>query len=148
VPREPRPLYSFIESQGKSYLYYITRPLPVSKAAAIDAAGKSFQARRKAEWSTSPQSHRLSLFDAATPSNTIARMYDGLSRPQCSILTQLRSYHIGLNAHLLRFHLAPSPDCALCFVLETATHFLLACPLYHRARRTLVTRLGTARLTL
>jgi hypothetical protein len=75
-------------------------------------------------------------------------MYDGLSRPQCSILTQLRTGHIGLNAHLFRFHLAPSPDCALCFVPETVSHFLLACPLYHRARRALITRLGTARLSL
>jgi hypothetical protein len=37
---------------------------------------------------------------------------------------------------------------ALCFVPETVSHFLLACPAHHRARRTLITRLGTARLSL
>ncbi|KAJ7651919.1 hypothetical protein B0H17DRAFT_409570 [Mycena rosella] len=35
---------------------------------------------------------------------------------------------IALNAFLFRFHLAPSPDCPLCFVPETVPHFLLTCP--------------------
>jgi hypothetical protein len=131
-----------------SYVAAFDHPLPVSKAAAIEAAGKSFQARWKAEWSTSPCIHRLSLFDAASPSNLNARMYDGLSHPQCSILTRLWTGHIGLNAHLHRFRLTASPDCSLCFVPETVSHFLLACPAHHHARRILITRLGTARLTL
>ncbi|KAJ6549528.1 hypothetical protein DFH09DRAFT_1320004 [Mycena vulgaris] len=51
----------------------------------------------------SPRFHRLSLFDNAKPSNAIARQYDGLSRPQCSVLTQLRTTHFALNAYLFRF---------------------------------------------
>ncbi|KAJ6541371.1 hypothetical protein B0H19DRAFT_959096 [Mycena capillaripes] len=39
--------------------------------------------------------------------------------------------HIGLNAFLYRFHLAPSPRCPLCLVPETVPHYLLACPRYH-----------------
>ncbi|KAJ7163856.1 hypothetical protein C8R43DRAFT_879261 [Mycena crocata] len=75
-------------------------------------------------------------------------MYDDLSRPQCSILMQLRTSHIGLNAFLYRFHLGPSPDCNLCLVPETVSHFLLACPTYQRQRLSLIIRLGTARLSL
>ncbi|KAJ7700770.1 hypothetical protein B0H17DRAFT_1195615 [Mycena rosella] len=44
------------------------------------------------------------------PSNSVARMYSGLSRAQCSVLTQLCTAHIGLDAFLYRFHLAASPD--------------------------------------
>ncbi|KAJ7653812.1 hypothetical protein B0H17DRAFT_862911, partial [Mycena rosella] len=63
-------------------------------------------------------------------------------------LMQLCTAHIGLNAFLYRFHLGPSPDCALCLVPETVLHYLLACPTYRRQRLTLITRLGTARLSL
>ncbi|KAJ7699597.1 hypothetical protein B0H17DRAFT_861649, partial [Mycena rosella] len=53
-------------------------------------------------------------FDDTRPSNAVSRMYDGLSRPRCSILAQLRTGHIGLNAYLHRFHLAASAECPLC----------------------------------
>ncbi|KAJ6537777.1 hypothetical protein B0H19DRAFT_874039, partial [Mycena capillaripes] len=60
--------------------------------------------------------------------------YEDLSRPQCSVLTQLRTSHIGLNAFHYRFHLAPSPECQLCLVPETVPHYLLSCPCYRRQR--------------
>ncbi|KAJ7603602.1 hypothetical protein B0H17DRAFT_1222428 [Mycena rosella] len=82
------------------------------------------------------------------PSNAVSEMYDDLSRPRCSILTQLRTAHIGLNAFLYRFHLAPSPGCSLCSVPETVSHYLLACPGYQRQHLVLIARLGTARLSL
>ncbi|KAF7350204.1 hypothetical protein MVEN_01323400 [Mycena venus] len=123
-------------------------PLPLSKAAAIAAGTKAFKDRWTLEWSSSPRHRRLALYDSTTPSNIIARMYDDLSRPQCSIVTQLRTGHIGLNAYLHRFTLALSPCCALCAVPETVPHFLLLCPAYRRQRLELIMRLGTARLTL
>ncbi|KAJ7753641.1 hypothetical protein DFH07DRAFT_744246 [Mycena maculata] len=75
-------------------------------------------------------------------------MYTNLSRPQSSVLMQLRTSHIGLDAFLFRFHLAPSPDCALCLVPETFSHYLLSCLLYRRQRVALISRLGTACLSL
>ncbi|KAJ7243846.1 hypothetical protein B0H12DRAFT_1022901 [Mycena haematopus] len=88
-------------------------------------------------------------------------MYEGLSRPQCSVLTQLRTGHISLNAFLYRFKLgfrpgpghhyfklAPSPLCPHCPVPESVPHFLLSCPAHHTHRLRLMTRRGTARLTL
>jgi hypothetical protein len=74
-------------------------------------------------------------------------MYTELSRPKCSILTQLRTGHIGLNAYLHRFNLAASPLCPLCAVTETVPHYLFLCPAYRRQRLQLIVRLGTARLT-
>ncbi|KAJ7150969.1 hypothetical protein C8R43DRAFT_834675, partial [Mycena crocata] len=63
-------------------------------------------------------------------------------------LTQMRTSHIGLNAYLFRFNLAPSPSCDLCSAPETVPHFLLSCPRYRRQRLDLILRLGTARLSL
>ncbi|KAJ6527383.1 hypothetical protein B0H19DRAFT_863310, partial [Mycena capillaripes] len=82
----------------------------------------------------SPRSRRLSLFNSTRPSNATSRMYEGLSRPQCSVFTELRTTHIGLNAFLYRFHLAPSPKCPLCLVPETVTHFLPSCLRFRRQR--------------
>ncbi|KAJ7877212.1 hypothetical protein B0H14DRAFT_3436155 [Mycena olivaceomarginata] len=65
-----------------------------------------------------------------------------------SVLTQLRTGHIGLNRYLYRFHLAPSPACALCNVPGSVPHFLLICPSNHPHRQRLVRRLGTARLSV
>ncbi|KAJ7660530.1 hypothetical protein B0H17DRAFT_954123 [Mycena rosella] len=75
-------------------------------------------------------------------------MYNDLSHPQCSVLTQLRTEHIGLNTYLFRFHLAPSPSCARCNVPESDHHFLLQFPSYHAHRLSLVQLLGTAHLSL
>ncbi|KAJ7828638.1 hypothetical protein B0H13DRAFT_2437275 [Mycena leptocephala] len=84
--------------------------LPVSRAAVIAAGAKEFAAQWREEWSKSPRHTRISTFDDATPSKALEKMYEGLSRPQCSVLTQLRTGHIGLNAYLHRFKLAPSPS--------------------------------------
>jgi ribonuclease HI len=103
------------------------RPLPMSRAVTMAAGAKAFQARWLEEWSTSPRYHCIALFDSPKPLNMVARMYTDLSRMQCSILTQLHMAHIGLNVFLYRFHLAPSPDCPLCLVPETVSHYLLTC---------------------
>ncbi|KAJ7771314.1 hypothetical protein DFH07DRAFT_734727, partial [Mycena maculata] len=78
----------------------------------------------------------------------VEKLYDGLSHPQCSVLTQLRTSHIGLNSFLYHFHLGPSPECAHCWVPETVSHFLLACPQYRRQQLELVRKLCTACLSL
>jgi hypothetical protein len=120
----------------------------VSKAAALADGAKAFNVRWLAESTASPRFLRLSLYDNAKPSSTVARMYSSLSRPQSSVLTQLCTTHVLLNAYLYCFHLGPSPDCALCLVPETVPHFLLLCPQYRRQRLDLIRRLGTARLSL
>jgi hypothetical protein len=132
-----------------SHIALFEKALPASKAAAIASGIKSFAARWLAEWKLSPRFARISTFDSATPSKTVARMYTGLSRPGCSILTQLRTGHIGLNAYLFRFHLAPSPLCPHCAAApESVPHFLLICPAHRAHRLRLIARIGTSRISL
>jgi hypothetical protein len=123
-------------------------PLPISKVAAIAAGSKEFKAWWTSEWGTSPRCRCLALFDTTSPSNAVSLMYDNLSRPQCSILSQLRTGHIGLNAYLHHIQCTPSPSCTLCSTPETVPHFLLLCPVYRCQRLQLIMRLGTARLSL
>ncbi|KAJ7791421.1 hypothetical protein B0H14DRAFT_3500492 [Mycena olivaceomarginata] len=55
------------------------------------------------------------------PGRSTLRWYDGLHRTQCSILTQLRTGYIGLNAYLARFGLVNSNLCPTCREPETVT---------------------------
>jgi hypothetical protein len=73
----------------------------------------------------SPRHARIFTFDDATPSKALETMYVGLSRPQCSVLAQLRTGHIGFNAYLHRFKLVPSPLCSHCNAPESVPHLLL-----------------------
>ncbi|KAJ7788275.1 hypothetical protein B0H14DRAFT_3504407 [Mycena olivaceomarginata] len=91
----------------------------------------------------------LALFDSTTPSSTVARTYKSLPRPQCSVLGQLRTAHIGRDAYLLYcFGLALSLNCVLGSTPETVQHFLLACPAYRRQRLELTLGFGTTRLSM
>jgi ribonuclease HI len=71
----------------------LDRPLPLSKVAAIAAGSAAFQSWWEREWASSPRARRLASYDVPTPSNATSRMYTDLSRPQCSVLTQLRTTH-------------------------------------------------------
>jgi hypothetical protein len=99
--------------------------LPISKAAAITAGTSSFKERWVSEWNTSPQRLRLSLLGNTAPSLAVLWMYNDLSCPQCSVLMQLRTGHIGLNTYFHCFNLALSPLCSLCNTPKTVVHFLL-----------------------
>ncbi|KAF9032300.1 hypothetical protein BDZ89DRAFT_894472, partial [Hymenopellis radicata] len=65
--------------------------------------------------------------DSTPPGPKVERMYKPLSRAEASTLTQLRTSHIGLNAHLYRTRTIDSPLCRRCGVPETVTHFIMSC---------------------
>ncbi|KAJ6562921.1 hypothetical protein B0H10DRAFT_2239785 [Mycena sp. CBHHK59/15] len=67
----------------------VVKKVKSSKAAAIVAVSKAFTVRWNSEWSSSPRYARISSFG-------VAQIYTSLSRPRCSILTQLRIGRIGL----------------------------------------------------
>ena len=48
-------------------------------------------------------------------------------------LARLRIGHVGLNFHLFRINVSPSPSCS-CGQTETIEHFFFQCPLYAQAR--------------
>ncbi|KAL1684916.1 hypothetical protein GGG16DRAFT_41098, partial [Schizophyllum commune] len=62
--------------------------------------------------------------DDTPPGPAVFRLYAGLSRPDASLLTQLRTGHIGLNANLNRIGLSPTPRCPHCGMRETITHYV------------------------
>ena len=68
---------------------------------------------------------------------TAAIRTHGKCRRQCSILTQLRSGHVGLNRFLARIGAVDSPLCAVCRVPESVSHYLLTCRRYLAPRHTL-----------
>ncbi|KAJ7153127.1 hypothetical protein C8R43DRAFT_821296, partial [Mycena crocata] len=52
---------------------------------------------------------------------------EGLSRTQCSILTQLCTGHVGLNAYLARFGAVDSNLRSTCREPETVNHYIFTC---------------------
>jgi hypothetical protein len=123
-------------------------PLPVSPGGSDHGRQCGVQREMNFRWNTSPRHTRLSLLGDTTLCLAISRMYDDRSRRQCSVLTQRRTGHVGLNTYLHCCNLAASSHCLLCAVPETVPHFLLLCPVFRRQRLELILKLGTARLSL
>lgn len=73
---------------------------------------------------------------------TIRLLYQGLSRQQASLITQLRCGHVGLNAYLARIQAVDSPLCSMCRVPETPAHFMFTCRRFTEARHALRREIG------
>ena len=112
--------------------------LGVQRAVLLRRYEEFVQAQWKTQWEASPQGRRYQrAIDPAPPGGNAAKAYRGLSRRQCSILTQLRSGHVGLNCFLARIGAVDSPLCAVCRVPESVSHYLLTCRRYLAPRHTL-----------
>ncbi|TFK58710.1 hypothetical protein BDN72DRAFT_745763, partial [Pluteus cervinus] len=71
----------------------------------------------------------------------------GLPKGDASIIIQLRTNHIPLNAYLFRFRKSITPLCVKCLakrirVKETVNHFLFICPAWNTQRRELQKEIG------
>ena len=97
----------------------------------------------KRRWKGSPRYMLLCPIDKSAPSKKFLRLVKGLDRRQASLLTQLRTGHIGLNRHLFRIRKVESPVCPHCrgITVETIKHVLLDCPFYQRERHILQLKL-------
>jgi ribonuclease HI len=83
----------------------------------------------------SVRGQRLQRLDPRMPSGAFLRTTMGLGRKATAILTQLRTGHLPLNAHLHRIGKAESPGCEACgYRQETALHYLALCPAYEELR--------------
>lgn len=124
------------------------RSLPTSQAAA--KAERKARATKEWDdhWNASRHRSRLARFDRTTPGKKILKLYKELPRWACSIITQLRCGHVGLNQYLARFNLADSPKCNTCQVPETVEHYLLRCRRFTKMRHTLRCRLGRTPLSM
>jgi hypothetical protein len=122
-----------------------------SSIAALKAAHKKLTAVSwKAAWSSSRRAHHQSKFDKSPPGARVLKLYQGLPRRSCSILTQLCTGFVGLNKYLTAIGAVDSPLCPKCHVPESVEHFLLHCCHFVEERHSLRLALGHScqRLTL
>ncbi|KIM22436.1 hypothetical protein M408DRAFT_47819, partial [Serendipita vermifera MAFF 305830] len=83
------------------------------------------------EWYECAQYPRIAKYDARPPNAShIKKLYNDKSKRDGSLITQLRSHHIALNAYLHRIKAVNSPWCPRCEVSETVEHYLLHCERY------------------
>ncbi|KAK6972214.1 hypothetical protein R3P38DRAFT_2418296, partial [Favolaschia claudopus] len=115
--------------------------LPASAAALRAQEKTSMRGRWSKQWADSRRGVKQRRFDTRPPGRTVLRFYKDRSRQSASIITQLRTGHIGLNAFLHRIHAVDSPNCPRCGTPETVSHFLLSCPRFRDARHILRTTL-------
>lgn len=88
-------------------------------------------------WRNTKRAKHMSKFDRSPPGKRTLQFYANLPRRSCSILTQLRTGHIGLNRFLFRINAVTSPLCALCRTPETVDHFILHCRRFTKERHVL-----------
>lgn len=108
--------------------------LPSSISAVRAAHKKRIASSWKDAWTDSRVGKRFADFDRTPPGKSTLRWYKSLHRTQCSIITQLRTGHIGLNAYLARFGLVDSDLCPTCRERESVNHYLFTCRRFSQQR--------------
>ena len=101
------------------------------------------------QWSGSPRQARMARIDKSFPFTKFRTILHRLSRAQSSLLIQIRSGHIPLNAQLYKLNCIDTDRCLACTdcpgitsTKETVTHFLFDCPAYQNERHYLDRALG------
>jgi hypothetical protein len=117
----------------------LRKPLPHSKSAVRAHFHKKLQKQAKRHWLASHRAEQYKNIDPSLPSRKYLQLINNMPRKHASILTQLRTKHIPLNAYLYRFKKVDSPLCPGCRRAdETVHHFLALCPAHNHARRNLL----------
>ena len=97
---------------------------------------QELKALAASRWTDTPRARRIKNVDDTLPSGRYAKLVKPLARRHANLLTQLRTGHVPLYAHLHRINRSTTSTCPTCGEApETPTHFLLDCPTYaiHRA---------------
>jgi ribonuclease HI len=98
-------------------------------AAAKRAVRQRIRERWEKQWereTTSAPTKRL----VQAPNKKTLRLYEGLSKPQCAILIQMRTMRIGLRHFLFKIKAAETDRCSCDEGSQTPRHILLQCPQY------------------
>lgn len=132
------------ESSDKTLLpVYLRKPLPQNSSAIWATKKKATRKQWKMRWTKAERFERMRNTDPNAPNDKFMKLAKGLRKGQTSMLVQLRTGHIPLNAYLHRFHLRDDPDCPHCpDESETVQHFLFDCPEYKWERHQLRRKLG------
>ncbi|KAJ7635493.1 hypothetical protein DFH06DRAFT_921833, partial [Mycena polygramma] len=117
-------------------------PLPRSAA----AAKAEYQTRTTSKWTTiwkaSPRYDKFSRLDKHATVHSIHKPLINLSRRNSSLIGQLRTRMVGLNAWLFKIHRAESPLCQTCQRREDIPHFVFFCSRFAHHRSLLRAALG------
>ncbi|CRL30042.1 Endonuclease/exonuclease/phosphatase [Penicillium camemberti] len=98
-------------------------------AAAKRAVRQRIRERWEKQWErerTSAPTKRL----VQAPNKKTLRLYEGLSKPQCAILIQMRTMRIGLRHFLFKIKAAETDRCNCDEGSQTPKHILMQCPRY------------------
>jgi hypothetical protein len=115
--------------------YLRRHDLPANKSAIQQAFGAAIREEWNEECKALHIFRRLHAADPTMPSNNFLKIASKCTRPQASLLIQLRTGRIGLNRHLHQLSQADDPFCPHCpHVEETVRHLLLDCPKYWKER--------------
>ncbi|OQE11192.1 hypothetical protein PENFLA_c078G09742 [Penicillium flavigenum] len=98
-----------------------TGELIIRLAAAAKRAEKQWERE-----TTSAPTKRL----VQAPNKKTLRLYEGLSKPQCAILIQMRTMRIGLRHFLFKIKAAETDRCSYDEGSQTPKHILMQCPQY------------------
>ncbi|KAF9728623.1 hypothetical protein PMIN01_13451 [Paraphaeosphaeria minitans] len=115
-----------------------------AKSTVINTTMAKAQAMRTLPDGTGAYSKRI---DAALPGRHTRRLYDNLSRQEATVLAQLRTGMIRLNAYLYQIRAADSRACP-CGHTETPEHFLFRCARWDTLREQMLEQSDTLRGSL
>ncbi|KAJ7912699.1 hypothetical protein B0H13DRAFT_1613177, partial [Mycena leptocephala] len=93
-------------------------------------------------WESSPRYEKFNRLDKSTTIHSLHKPLINLSRPNCSLIVQLRTRMIDLNAWLFKIHRAESPLCQTCQPREDVPHYIFFCSRFAHHRTSLRTALG------
>jgi hypothetical protein len=111
------------------------KPLPTSKSAAKQCFNAKLQEAAREAWRISPQANRLKGIVSDVGGKKYRKATAKVDRCTGSLWTQLKTGHIGLNAHLHRIKISETAACTACKQYnETVDHVLRHCRAYDEPR--------------
>ena len=111
------------DARGTKTLTSVAKPLVVREA----------EVAWERQWDQA-QHGRTSYHIQKIPDAKVLAKYQGLLRPYCLALVQMRTGEIGLQSYLNRIGATPTARCSCGEGPQTVQHVLLACPLYANLR--------------
>jgi ribonuclease HI len=116
---------------SRSRFGILAKPLPISRSAHRHRLTELVNRAYHRSFHSNPRAQRIGRFDRSMPSNRYRRATASMPKRLASILMQLRTNHVPLQAYLHRFKIANSSTCLQCNLHpETVTHFLMHCSKY------------------
>lgn len=132
----------------KRCILNLDKELPTSIAALKAMRKKQAALEWVSSWKESPRAEKLKRFDRAPPVKRVLKLYADLPRREASLVTQLRTGHVGLNLYLHHISVADSSLCVHCHTTETVHHYLLNCQCFATQRHNLRCELKSQSLNL